>query len=345
MRSLTHASAVALAAAAAVACMTLPACSPAAPPTRTPAAIPQADPVPPYSGVPLPPGASMDKPGIAPESGFETDDEWEGSLRPDDATAQQRVPGIVERGRLVVGVDQSQYLLSYRDVTEGDLRGFEVDLAREISRDIFGDPDRVDFRFVGSQSRAQALASGDVDIVIRTMSVTPERADEVNFSIPYLNSFVRLLAPKDRGITGEEDLPGTTLCVVDGTNLLQMARMIAPESRILRTRTWADCLMALQQFHADAVLADDAILAGMAAQDPYTRILPGRFGMQQYAVGVPKGDDAMTRQVNATLERLRNDGTWDAMYNRWLSGSLASPQAPALKYRDEPAQDMQKGEQ
>lgn len=306
-------------------------------PTEQPTVVPNVEPAPPYSGVQLPNGARLDKPGIPPDDTAEDNSEWEGSLRPDNATPEERIPEILARGRIVVGVDQSQYLLSYRDVTDGDLRGFEVDLAREISRDIFGDPNRVDFRFVESQSRLQSLNNGDVDIVIRTMSITTERATKVDFSIPYLNSDVRLLAPKDRGISDEEDLPGKTLCVVDGTNLLQMARGIAPESRILRTLTWADCLMAVQQFQADAVLAEDAILAGMVAQDPYTSILQGSYGTQQYAVGIPNGEEGMTRQVNETLERLRDDGTWTALYDRWLAGSLASPYPPERSYRNEKA--------
>lgn len=314
---------------AALACAALSACAPGG---ETRVAAP-ALPPPSYSGVPLPPGAVLDRPGVAPETGFAQDTEWEGSLRPDNATPAERIPDVVERGRIVVGVDQSQYLLSYRDVTAGDLRGFEIDLAREVSRDIFGDPDRVDFRFVGSQQRAQSLQNGEVDIVIRTMSVTPTRVASVDFSTPYLTSYVRLLVPRDRGILSEDDLPGTTVCVVDGSNLVQLAREIAPQSTILRTRTWADCLMATQQFHADAILADDAILAGMVAQDPHTTILPRRYGRQQYAVGTHKGDAGMTMQVNSTMERLRNDGTWNAMYERWLSGSLASPSMPELRYR------------
>lgn len=308
----------------------LAACAPASAPAPPPAAR-----VPGFDGVPLPAGAVLDDPGVEPQSEFRDASGWEGSLRPDGATPQQRVPDVVTRGRLVVGVDQSQYLLSYLDVTTGNLRGFEIDLAREIATDIFGDPDKVDLRFVGPQSREHSLEDNDVDIVVRTMSVTPERVDRVDFSTPYLTSSVRLLVPRDRGISGAEDLPGRTVCAADGTTLLQMAREIAPDSPILRAHSWADCLMAAQQFHADAVLADDAILAGMAAQDPYMEILPHTFGTQSFAVGVHKGNDGMTRQVNATIERLRRDGTWDAMFKRWLAGSMTSPELPAPSYRGE----------
>nr|WP_084827947.1 hypothetical protein [Corynebacterium xerosis] len=55
--------------------------------------------------------------------------------------AQDRIPEIVERGRIIIGVDQSLNLLGFRDATTGELAGFEVALAQEIARDIFGDPD------------------------------------------------------------------------------------------------------------------------------------------------------------------------------------------------------------
>ena len=147
----------------------------------------------------------------------------------------------------------------------------------------------MDLRFVDSAARTDALNTGDVDVVIRTMSITPERADEVEFSTPYLTSRVRVLVPRDRGVTDINQLEGKTVCIVDGTNLDQIARAFAPHSALLRTRSWSDCLMAIQQFQADAVMADDAILAGLAAQDPYASILPGTLATQYYGVAVGKG--------------------------------------------------------
>ncbi|WP_115685796.1 glutamate ABC transporter substrate-binding protein [Corynebacterium senegalense] len=300
-----------------------------------PAPPPPSDPPLAYAGLPLPPGASLDPAGVQPRAAFSDDTMWPGSLRPDSATPEERIPEIVERGRIIIGVDQSQYLLSYRDTAVGDLRGFEIDLAHEIARDIFGDPTKVDFRFVDSGKRVSTLEAGDVDIVVRTMSITPERVERVDFSIPYLASSVRLFTPQNRGIGGIDDTAGKSVCVVDGSNLLELARAVAPASKILRTRSWADCLMATQQYQADAVLADDAILAGMTAQDPHTRVLEDTFGTQSYAVGVRKGEDGLVRQVNSTLERIRTDGTWSRMQGAWLADALSSPEPPPARYRAE----------
>ncbi|MEX3504630.1 glutamate ABC transporter substrate-binding protein [Corynebacterium sp. LK2510] len=299
-------------------------------------AAPQAPTAPPlaYSGLPLPPGAQVDPAGIRPGWDNLDDDSWPGSLRPDAAVPAERVPEILERGRLIVGVDQSQYLLSFRDSAHGELRGFEIDLAREIARDIFGDPTKVDFRFVESSKRVASLDDATVDIIVRTMSITPERVERVEFSTPYLTSSVRLLTRLDGDISGPADAAGATICVVDGTNLVELARSVAPDSKILRTRSWSDCLMASQLYQSDAVLADDAILAGMTAQDPLTEVLPTSYGTQRYAVAVRKGNDGLVRQVNSTLERIRDDGTWNKMFATWLGASSSTPALPPIRYRD-----------
>ena len=163
--------------------------------TTTPPPPPQ-DPPLTYEGLPLPPGAIVDPSGVPPAGEFSSADfDWPGSLRPleEEDGIGGALHKIRERGRLLVGIDQSQYLLSYRDTAAGDLRGFEVDLAHEIAKDILGDPDKVDFRFVESASRAEMLQSGAVDVVIRTMSITQERAEKVAFSTPV--SYTHLTLP------------------------------------------------------------------------------------------------------------------------------------------------------
>ena len=101
-----------------------------------------------HEAIPLPPGALLDGAGKQPSMEFVPHGlDWEGSLRPRAATPEDdpALEQIRERGRLIVGVEQSQYLLSYRDMVRGQLRGFEVELAREIARDLFDDPEAVDF--------------------------------------------------------------------------------------------------------------------------------------------------------------------------------------------------------
>ncbi|WP_080796766.1 glutamate ABC transporter substrate-binding protein [Corynebacterium pacaense] len=329
-----HRRVAATVAACALAACSLTAC--AGPTPESPVNYNQLDP---GAGPPLPPDSELEAAGsVAPQE--IVTDTWEGSLRPDSATPEERVPTIFKRGRIIVGVDQSQNLLSFRDSLTGTLQGFEVSLAKEIARDIFGDPEAVDFRYVDSIDRVRALQQGNVDIVIRSMAVTEDRAKQVEFSTPYYRAQTRLLVMDNSGITSVADLAGHTICVAEGSTALQRARAIAPESDILKTRNWADCLMALQQQQAQVILGDDVILSGIAAQDPYTRILPASLGLEYYGVATAKqvsGRDVsgLVRQINSTLERLRNDGTWWNLFNQWFAPYLTSLGPPALQFREE----------
>lgn len=290
-------------------------------------------------GPPLPEDAIIEPAGVG-EAAKPNDAEPYGSYRPDDKTPDERVPDIIKRGRLIVGVDRSNNLLSYRDTATGQVRGFEVDIAREIARDIFGDPSKVDFRFVEASDRAKALNERTVDMVIRTMTISPERQREVAFSIPYMKTDARLLVLKNSGIHSIEDAAGLTLCAAKGSTMVDAIRKHSPSSDILETRAWGDCLMSLQLGQTDGIVVDDALLSGMLAQDSYTEIVGEPLETQSYGVAVRKPDASydsrpLIRQVNSTLERIRSDGTWSKLFTTWLGNYMDRPSLPAPKYLNE----------
>lgn len=290
-------------------------------------------------GPPLPEDAIIEPAG-AGEAAAESEAEPYGSYRPDDKTPEERVPDIIKRGRLIVGVDRSNNLLSYRDTATGEVRGFEVDIAREIARDIFGDPSKVDFRFVEASDRAKALNDRQVDMVIRTMTISPQRQREVAFSIPYMKTDARLLVLKKSGIHSVADTAGLTLCAAKGSTMVNAIRKHAPEANILETRAWGDCLMSLQLGQTDGIVVDDALLSGMLAQDSYTEIVGDALETQSYGVAVRKPDASydsrpLIRQVNSTLERIRSDGTWLKLFYSWLGDYMERPTLPEPKYLNE----------
>ena len=292
-------------------------------------------------GPPLPEGAKVEQAGSTAAQRA-SDEEIKGSYRPDDKKAKERVPDIVKRGRLIVGVDRSNNLMSYRDAATGDVRGFEVDIAREIARDIFGDPNKVDFRFIESSDRVNALNTGAVDMIVRTMTISPERERDVAFSIPYMSTQTRMLVLTNSGMKSVKDAAGKTLCGVDASTALETIREHAPKSDILVTRSWGDCLMALQLNQADGIVVDDALLSGMAAQDSYTSIVGEPLETENYGVAVRRPSKQhntrpLLRQVNSTLERIRRDGTWSSIFEEWLGAYLEEPTLPAGKYIEEDA--------
>ncbi|MFD1152684.1 glutamate ABC transporter substrate-binding protein, partial [Saccharothrix hoggarensis] len=238
---------------------------------------------------------------------------------------------VQARGRLIAGVDQNTYLMGFRNPFSGELEGFDVDMAREVARAILGDPAAIQFKVLTSEERIPALERGDVDIVVRTMTVTCDRWQKVNFSTVYYHAGQRVLVPSNSDVTGIDALGGKRVCATKGSSsLVNVAN--APSGPIaVSVPNWTDCLVMLQQGQVDAISTDDTILAGFAAQDPYTKVVGPQFTAEPYGMAFRKPDEDFVRFVNALLERLRADGTWASIHRRWLG---APPAPPAAVYRD-----------
>nr|WP_231387231.1 glutamate ABC transporter substrate-binding protein [Nocardia sp. BMG111209] len=261
-------------------------------------------------------------------------DDVTASLRPSSDAAGPALTAIRTRGRVVVGLDIGSNLFSFRDPLTGTLAGFDVDIAREIARDLFGSPDRIEFRVLGAADRENALEQHTVDIVVKTMTITCERRRNVTFSTTYLLAHQRILALKSSRIRGLAELAGKRVCAVAGTTSLDRIHRDQPAASILSVPSWSDCLVVLQQGQVDAVSSDDVLLAGLAVQDPHTRTVGPALSDEPYGVGIPLGADDLVRFVNHTLERIRIDGTWERLYQRWLTSLGPSPGPPIPSYRD-----------
>jgi len=264
----------------------------------------------------------------------------EASLRPGPLPSPGAMPAgstmaeIEARGRLIVGVDQNTYYFGYRDPGSVELKGFDVDLAREIARRIFGDPDRIDLQVVDAKQRETALESGQVDLVVRTYSITCDRKKDVDFSTTYFYANQRILVAKDSQIHSAADLVGKRVCAVSGTTSLPRLLAVNPNLTVVGVANWTDCLLMLQQGQVDAISTDDAVLAGLAHQDPNMEMVGPSLGIEPYGVGIKKGNDDLVRFVNGVLDEIRNDGTWNQLYDRWLTSLGPSPGPPAPRYQD-----------
>jgi len=258
------------------------------------------------------------------------------SLRPftNRAEADAAVANIRARGRLTVGLDIGSNLFSFRDPITGEITGFDVDIAGEVARDIFGTPSQVEYRILSSADRIAALQNNQVDVVVKTMTITCERKKLVNFSTVYLSANQRILAPRDSTISQPSDLSGRRVCVVKGTTSLKRIQEISPSPIIVAVVTWADCLVALQQRQVEAVSTDDSILAGLVSQDPYLHIVGPSLSEEPYGIGINLQNTGLVRFVNGTLERIRRDGTWNTLYRKWLTVLGPAPAPPVARYSD-----------
>ncbi|MEU5215917.1 glutamate ABC transporter substrate-binding protein [Streptomyces sp. NPDC020807] len=271
----------------------------------------------------------------------------EASLQPSSADGPS-IAAIKARGKLVVGVDQSSYRWGYRNPEKGTLEGFDIDLARAIAQDILGDSDAVIFRTIPTNQRIAALNSGKVDLVVRTMTINCKRIQQVAFSTAYFQAGQQVLAPKlSESITGyDSSLSGKRVCTAEGSTAYEALEANSfgavfkdegdgtkADKDLLTVPNQLDCLVRLQLGEVDAVVTDNALAAGQAAQDPAVELKGRPFTTEYYGVAAKLGNDDLVRRVNKVLVDYRK-GPWQDAYKHWLQADLpgiSGPPAPLYK--------------
>jgi polar amino acid transport system substrate-binding protein len=262
------------------------------------------------------------------------------SLRPGGAlpTPGQMPAGtymetIQKRGRLVLGTSQDTLLFSSRNPFSGQIEGFDVDMGRQIAQAIFGSPDKIQIKVIGYDKRVSSAADGTVDIVADTMTANCERWVDVNFSTVYYEAGQKVLVSKSSAAKSIDDLGGKRVCSVQGsTSFDNIAKVKTKPIAVART-AFGDCLVAFQRNEVEGITTDDTILAGMAAQDPYAKVVGPRFTEEPYAMAMSREHPEFARFVNAVLERNRANGTWTRTYEKWLGDFGPAPVPPKARYR------------
>lgn len=256
------------------------------------------------------------------------------SLRPSGLAVREgtAMAAIKQRGRLIVGVDQNTYLMSFRDPATGTLEGFDVDIAREVAAHLLGDPDKVQFKVLRVDERIPALQAGEVDLVVYAMTINCDRRKDVEFSSVYFESGQRILVRKGSGYKSLQDLGGKKVCAPAGSTSLTNLANADVKVELVAVADMADCLLLLQQRLVDAFSTDDTILAGMARQDPTTEVIGETFSSEPYGIGVRKDSPELVRYVNAVLQDIRNK-SWQDIYQRWLEPVLGPAIPPKPIYR------------
>ncbi|MDQ1394735.1 MAG: polar amino acid transport system substrate-binding protein [Acidimicrobiaceae bacterium] len=273
----------------------------------------------------------------------------EASLRPGPLPAPGALPAgsfmsaIRQRGRLIVGVDQNTLLFGYLNPASGHIEGFDIDMLRQVAKAIFGDDGQnqethLQFVAISAAQRIPFVQSGQVDIVADTMTINCAREVVVSFSSVYFKAGQRILVRDNSDIKSSADLGGKRTCAAAGStsisNVVDVSKTHAQSPAIpVQVTDWTDCLVALQSGTIDAVSTDDTILAGLKAQDPHTKLVGDKFTDEPYGMAINLSHPEFVRFVNGVLERVRADGTWTAIWNRWL-GPGTAPAPPAASYRD-----------
>lgn len=245
-----------------------------------------------------------------------------GSSPADSAT----VARIKSRGVLKAGVAADNLLFGYRNPITGVLEGFDIDVINAVAKAIFGTASgHVEYVVENFAQRIPDLQSGKVDIVADIMTINCARWGQIAFSTEYFHAGQQVLVRKNAPYKRIEDLNGKKVCTAKGSTGNENLKSRFPQVQRVIVDNISDCMVLFQQGAVEGIVSDNTVLNGFASQDPYAQIVGPQFTNEPYGLGFNKADVDFGRYVNALLEKWRTDGTWAAIYHRWLPGPVPSP--------------------
>lgn len=207
---------------------------------------------------------------------------------------------IANRGVLRVGVNPESKPFGYYD-KDGKIIGYDVDLARYVAQYIVKSPERLEIIPVTPENRLIKASTGEVDIVISTVTITPQRQEVVAFSIPYDAAGQAVLVTSTSSIGALSDLAGQNVGVIFGTTAEKNMKNLVPTANLLGFRKYPDAYQALKKGQINAITSDDTILSRFAIDDKSVKLLPKRYSREPYGIAFKKGKSTVKLKENLDI--------------------------------------------
>ncbi|MBP3411436.1 MAG: cysteine ABC transporter substrate-binding protein [Clostridia bacterium] len=231
-----------------------------------------------------------------------------------DSTART-LDEIKESGVLTVGVFSDKKPFGYVD-ENGEYQGYDVYFARRLAEDLGVELELVS---VDAPNRVEFLTSAKVDIILANFTVTPERAEVVDFALPYMKVALGVVSPDSALITDVAELEGKTLIVSKGTTAETYFTENHPEVTLLKFDTYTEAFNALLDGRGDALSTDNTEVLAWALENPgYTVGIETLGSLDSIAPAVQKGNETVLAFVNDEIEALAEENFFHADFEATL---------------------------
>ena len=241
------------------------------------------------------------------------------------------VDEIKQSGKVIIGVFSDKAPFGYVD-ENGSYQGYDVYFAERIAKDL-----GVDVEYVSTDpaSRVEYAATGKVDIILANFTVTEERAEKVDFALPYMKVKLGVVSPDTAVVRSIDDLKDKTLIVVKGTTAETYFEKNEPDVKLQKYDEYADAYNALLQGRGDAFSTDNTEVLAWALVNPgYTVGIDALGNADTIAPAVQKGNTSLLNWLNDEIKSLGNENFFHADYDATLAsvyGAAANPDSRVVE--------------
>ena len=231
------------------------------------------------------------------------------------ASRARTLQDIKDSGTLVIGVFSDNKPFGYVD-ENGDYQGYDVYFARRLAQDLGMELKLVS---VDAPNRVEYLTSAKVDIILANFTVTPARAEVVDFALPYMKVALGVVSPDSALITTAAQLAGKTLIVSKGTTAETYFAENHPEVRLLKFDTYTEAFNALLDGRGDALSTDNTEVLAWALENPgFTVGIESLGSLDTIAPAVQKGNDTVRAYIDEEIKALAAENFFHADFDATL---------------------------
>ncbi|QZP37607.1 basic amino acid ABC transporter substrate-binding protein [Halobaculum magnesiiphilum] len=225
------------------------------------------------------------------------------------------------------------------ETTDGELTGFDVDIAQAVFTDQLG----YEHEFVQTSfdTIIPSLNNGNFRVIMSAMTINDERDEEVDFSDPYFTAYQTIVVREDSNITSQEDMAGVRVGVQKGTTGAAAAQSLQEELggdlEINEYDQIPDAFSALLNNQVDAVINDNTVSAEFVngEGEGQVRFVEGEgaaseagqeappyltLTVENYGIAFREDDDELLEEVNGALATIKDNGTYDEIYSEYFAG-------------------------
>lgn len=239
--------------------------------------------------------------------------------------ASQSKAASAASGTLNIGVVDDNPPFSFTS-PKGQLEGYDIYIATQLAHALGKTPH---FVRVDGAGRIAGLQTKQLDITVADLSVTPDRAQVISFSSPYLISHNVLLVKKSDSqlkTLGDMNQSGISIGTPLGATSTPQLQAEFPKAKVLVYTSISDILQALSSGHIQAIVFDDVGALTFLQQNPQDKELPGHLtgSVEKIAVGTQHGDTQTLAAVNKWINHFNSSGTNAAEFKKWFKAKLPS---------------------
>lgn len=235
---------------------------------------------------------------------------------------------IKANGVIRVGVFGDKPPFGFVDAS-GVNQGYDIVFAKRIAQELLGDENKVQFVLVEAANRVEFLKSDKVDIILANFTQTPERAEQVDFTLPYMKVSLGIVVPENSPIASVEELKGKKLIVNKGTTADAFFTKNYPDIELVRYDQNTETFAALKDGRGDALSHDNTLLFAWAKDNAGFKVVVRELGSKDViAAAVQKGNVALKDFIDSLIVKLADEQFFHKAYEATLKEAFTNDISP-----------------